>query len=138
MASAADTYEYSNPVIAAIVQGYLGMTVPPESDAQVQLWWAAALDDCDQYVGWDWTDDDGNDVAHDNMVLIGLLEWVKAMKSHYDRPAGSGVGMVKTGPLQENYRTDAGGIGVALARQAAYPFWQPSKYDLSLLGLGYK
>jgi hypothetical protein len=135
MASAADTYPYSEPFIAIAVQNYLGLSVPPDDDALVQLWWAAALDDCDQYVGWDWTDDDGNDVDHDSMVLIGLLEWTKTMKAFYERAAGPGVGMVKTGPFQENYRLDL--VGTELCRQIAYPFWQPSKHDLSLLGTGY-
>jgi len=134
MASAEDTYLWAT--YSLIVKTFLGTV--GEDDSIEQLWWLAACDDCDQYVGWDWTDDEGNDVEHDKMVFLGLVEWMKAMKSHQERAAGVGVGMVKTGPLQENYRTDADAVGIALARQAAYPLWQPSKYDLSLLGLGYK
>jgi len=135
VASAADTYDWAT--YGDEIKAYCGVSDSSE-DTLLEAWLSSAAQDCDDYVGHDWTDDDGNDETHPPQVLLGIKEWVRVYRLAYRRDAGIGLFSKKTGPFAEVYaRSTTSSTPAALARAAAVQLWQASVYDMAGLGSGY-
>lgn len=137
MATAASTFTWAS--YGTALKAYLGVSGSSE-DTNLELWLAAAAEDCDDYCGWYWTDEDDElrdetPDTHSNKTKLGIYEWVRAYRSYVLRGAGVRVGVIeiKTGPLKEKYGS-GGDDGMMLARQAAAGLWQAGIYDVTLAG----
>lgn len=135
MTTAVDTYTWATT--SEGLKDYLGLNDTSE-DVRLELWLAAACEDCDFYTGNDFTDDDGNPITHPRSIRVGIYEWVKHFRSWYNPNRNAGAIEIQTGPLREKYQGgNTGTDGAHLARAAAIGHWWPSKVDVSLEGVGY-
>jgi hypothetical protein len=132
MATATSTYTWAT--YGAALKAYLGITGSAE-DTNLTAWLAAAAADCDDYVGHDWTDDDGADVDHSALVPLGIYTWVGTMRAWHARRDAPGVASVTTGGWSESYAL-AMGQGIASARVLAYPFWMGSVKNILATAAG--
>jgi hypothetical protein len=131
VATAVETYPWDGPTgdLSKELRVFLGMAENDTSrDALLEELQLVATQDCDDFVDWDWTDDDGNDVTHKSTVWFGIKMWVKTFLGWYDFNPTPGVKEVKTGPFGEKFTGgDKGTQGALEARRQAYGFWWSSK-----------
>lgn len=136
MATAAETYTWATT--SEGLKDYLGLSDTSE-DVRLELWLAAACEDCDNYTENDFTDDDGGDITHPRSIRVGIYEWVKHFRSWYNPDRNAGAVEIQTGPLREKFQGgNFGTDGSILARAAAFPHWYPSKVHIDLEGTGYR
>ncbi|MDY0001398.1 MAG: hypothetical protein RBU30_08910 [Polyangia bacterium] len=128
MAYVADTYTAGEEM--ASLRSYCGSAA--DEDIFLTLWFAAAMSAADSYMGHDWTDDDGEDIAHPPEIRLGLYEYVRAYRLHHVSDARPGVQSVRTGNLSESYFQGSTCSRVAL--EAAAGLWRPWAKDLLLRG----
>lgn len=107
--------------------GYLGSA--SGEDDRIVLWFAAAIEAADNYMAADFVDADDVDIDPPTETVIGVYEYVKALREYY--PRGAGVAEVKTASLGEKYRDQ---VGAMAAYHAAIPYWKPWKTDLTTAG----
>jgi len=133
MATAASTYTWA--AYEALLKAYLGIADTSE-DTELEIWLEAAASDCDDFLGWYYTDEnddlqDHTPATHKPGVRLGIYEWVKEIRKYHKRTPGAGVAEVQTSVLKEKYLA---ATGVELARRVAGELWQPSVYNVSLMG----
>ena len=132
MATAVETYTWL--AYQAKLRAYL--ETPTGYDAQLELWLAAAAQDCDDLIDNPFLDSEGEDIPHPAKIPFGIYEWIKAVLSYY---IGVPIGRqsVKTGALQEVYAGGASGIqAYSLGRAAAHDLWQAAMLDITRIGKG--
>jgi len=128
MAYVADTYTAAAEL--ATVRAYCGAST--DEDSLLLMWFQVAMSAADSYMGYDWIDDDGDDIAHPPEIKLGLYEYVKAYRLHHVSGARPGVQSVRTGNLSESYFQGQTCSRVAL--EAAAGLWRPWVKDLLLRG----
>ena len=112
----------------AKLKEYLGVETLAE-DLRLKIWLAAAVDAADAYLAKDFVDTAGDDIELPDAVVVGLYEYVRALRSYYRRTPG--LKSVKTNALGETYTDDT---GPTLALRAAKDFWKPYKTNPLLDG----
>lgn len=133
MTTAADTYTWL--LFEDTLKTHLGLTGDDTEDDNLELWLAAAAEDCDNFTGNTFTDDAGDPITHPSSIKLGIIEWVMAFRSWSDPDRNAGATEVSTGPLREKFQGgNAGTDARTLAHAAAAPHWYPSKIDISLMG----
>jgi hypothetical protein len=90
------------------------------ADPRIAVWYAACVDWTDSWLGYDWTDADGNDVPKPAKAInLALYEGVRAMLLAGDKARG--ITKVATGSLSEEYGSglDVGAVaGPSIAGMA--------------------
>ncbi len=95
-------------------------------DAIISAWYTIAIEWCDNKMSSrDFVDSDGADLPPPAGTIIGVYEYVRAMRDVTGRGGGQGVTKIKTGDREEEYGGD-GMIGSGQsAGQAAWSHIEP-------------
>lgn len=132
MATVVDTYSWGDQDDRHALKAYL--EIQPEDtteDSMLEPWYTEALRKADEWLDEPFVDSLGVDVPHPPGIIVGVWEYVKAMRDRYGNR--SGAKSVKTGQLSETYGD--GGYSGAAALKAAMKHWWPHKRDITVAGM---
>lgn len=141
MAKAADTFTWA--LHEASLKAYLGITGDGEN-VLLERWLASAAADCDRFMKWYYTDEDGDtvdltptDPSSNPLIEQGVYEWVRVFRQ-VSTSVPMGVKGAKQGTVSISVSGGVNGqAALHSARAAAEGFWEGEDINPLHGGKGY-